>query len=59
MDYIVEFSEWLYSRHFPVEDAVLHLRWAINMLLAMKPTGDVPMREPEPGLDGKQGRAGR
>ncbi|XP_058527647.1 cilia- and flagella-associated protein 46 [Ochotona princeps] len=52
VDYIVEFSEWLYSRHFPVEDAVLHLRWAIDILLAMKPTGDVPTREPEPGLDG-------
>ncbi|XP_069914365.1 cilia- and flagella-associated protein 46 isoform X3 [Oryctolagus cuniculus] len=49
VDYIVQFSQWLYSRQFPLEDAVLHLRWAISILLAMKPR-DAPTakREPEP-----------
>ncbi|XP_058291859.1 cilia- and flagella-associated protein 46 isoform X10 [Hylobates moloch] len=49
VEYLVEFGQWLHHRHFPLEDVVFHLRWAVEILLAMKPPGDAP--EPEPTLD--------
>ncbi|XP_023564812.1 cilia- and flagella-associated protein 46 [Octodon degus] len=48
VDYIMEFSEWLYHKQFPLEDVVAQLTWAIEILLAMKPSGDVPKVEPAP-----------
>nr|XP_054099496.1 cilia- and flagella-associated protein 46 isoform X11 [Callithrix jacchus] len=51
VEYLLEFSQWLYHRHFPLEDVVFHLRWAIEIMLAMKPPGDSP--EPEPTPDGR------
>ncbi|XP_008581370.1 PREDICTED: tetratricopeptide repeat protein 40, partial [Galeopterus variegatus] len=48
VDYILEFSEWLYYNQFPLEDVVFHIEWAIEILLAMKPPGDVPKPEPTP-----------
>ncbi|KAI4530357.1 hypothetical protein MG293_019246 [Ovis ammon polii] len=42
VDYIMEFSEWLYYRQFPLEDVVFHLKWAIDILLRMHPVGRVP-----------------
>nr|XP_021493514.1 cilia- and flagella-associated protein 46 [Meriones unguiculatus] len=51
VDYIVEFSEWLYYKHFPLEDVVIHLEWAIRILLSMKPTEDSP--EPDPKKEGQ------
>nr|XP_039321178.1 cilia- and flagella-associated protein 46 isoform X3 [Saimiri boliviensis boliviensis] len=51
VDYLLEFSQWLYHRHFPLDDVVFHLRWAIEILLAMKPPSDTP--EPEPVPDGE------
>ncbi|XP_023492381.2 cilia- and flagella-associated protein 46 isoform X4 [Equus caballus] len=42
IDYIMEFSEWLYYKQFPIEDVIFHLRSAIDMLLLMKPARDTP-----------------
>ncbi|XP_011370907.1 cilia- and flagella-associated protein 46, partial [Pteropus vampyrus] len=42
VDYIMEFSEWLYHRQFPIEDVTFHLNWAIDILLGMKPAKDAP-----------------
>nr|XP_058154071.1 cilia- and flagella-associated protein 46 isoform X2 [Dasypus novemcinctus] len=39
VDYIVELSEWLYDKQFPLEDVVFHLRWAIDLLLATSGPG--------------------
>ena len=33
MDYILEFSEWLYYKQFPLEDVIFHLKWAIDIHL--------------------------
>ncbi|XP_038168284.1 cilia- and flagella-associated protein 46 [Arvicola amphibius] len=51
VDYIVEFSEWMYYKQFPMEDVIAHLEWAIEILLSMKPTEDSP--EPEPKTEGQ------
>ncbi|XP_074194762.1 LOW QUALITY PROTEIN: cilia- and flagella-associated protein 46 [Rhinolophus sinicus] len=45
VDYIVEFSEWLYHRQFPIDDVAFHLNWAIDILLGMK----AARATPEPG----------
>ncbi|XP_060027023.1 cilia- and flagella-associated protein 46 isoform X2 [Erinaceus europaeus] len=47
VDYIVEFSEWLYHRQFPMEDVVFHLEWALDILLAMQPAGQAPEADEE------------
>ncbi|KAK7804541.1 hypothetical protein U0070_002598 [Myodes glareolus] len=49
VDYILEFSEWMYYKQFPMEDVIAHLEWAIEILLSMKPTEDSP--EPEPKME--------
>ncbi|XP_021108879.1 cilia- and flagella-associated protein 46 isoform X3 [Heterocephalus glaber] len=46
VDYIMEFSEWLYHKQFPLEDVVSQLTWAIEILLTMKLSGDIPKLEP-------------
>ena len=35
VDYIMEFSEWLYQHQFPVEDALGQLQWALTLLLTL------------------------
>ena len=42
VDYIMEFSERLYYKQFPLEDVIFHLKWAIDILLRMRPVGGVP-----------------
>ncbi|KAF5914545.1 hypothetical protein HPG69_010817 [Diceros bicornis minor] len=42
VDYIMEFSEWLYYKQFPINDVIFHLKWAIDILLMMKPARDTP-----------------
>ncbi|XP_026968831.1 cilia- and flagella-associated protein 46 [Sagmatias obliquidens] len=42
VDYIMEFSEWLYHNQFPLEDVVFHLEWAIDILLRMRPDRGSP-----------------
>ncbi|XP_045295286.1 cilia- and flagella-associated protein 46 isoform X5 [Leopardus geoffroyi] len=42
VEYILEFSEWLYDKQFPMEDVTFHLTWAIHILLAMIPARDAP-----------------
>ncbi|KAF4019376.1 hypothetical protein G4228_010549 [Cervus hanglu yarkandensis] len=37
VDSIMEFSEWLYHKQFPLEDVAFHLKWAIDILLRMQP----------------------
>uniref|UniRef100_A0A2K5ZBY5 Cilia and flagella associated protein 46 n=1 Tax=Mandrillus leucophaeus TaxID=9568 RepID=A0A2K5ZBY5_MANLE len=48
VEYLMEFGQWLHHRHFPLEDVVFHLRWAVEILLAMKPPSDAPEAEPTP-----------
>ncbi|XP_036685221.1 cilia- and flagella-associated protein 46 isoform X2 [Balaenoptera musculus] len=42
VDYIMEFSEWLYHKQFPLEDVIFHLKWAIDILLRMQPDRGSP-----------------
>ncbi|XP_054975087.1 cilia- and flagella-associated protein 46 [Sorex araneus] len=42
VDYILEFSKWLYYRQFPLDNVVFLLKWAISILLRMGPTREVP-----------------
>nr|XP_030688013.1 cilia- and flagella-associated protein 46 [Globicephala melas] len=42
VDYIMEFSEWLFHNQFPLEDVVFHLEWAIDILLRMRPDRGSP-----------------
>eukprot|EP00070_Physeter_catodon_P030862 XP_028337756.1 cilia- and flagella-associated protein 46 [Physeter catodon] len=42
VDCIMEFSEWLYRRQFPLADATFHLKWAIGILLRMQPDSGSP-----------------
>lgn len=51
VDYIMEFSEWLYHNQFPLEDVVFHLEWAIDILLRMRPDRG----SPEPAAAGAAG----
>ncbi|XP_035317165.1 cilia- and flagella-associated protein 46 isoform X1 [Cricetulus griseus] len=51
VDYIIEFSQWMYYNQFPMEEVIFHLDWAIEILLSMKPTEDSP--EPEPNKEGQ------
>jgi hypothetical protein len=48
VDYILEFSEWLYYKQFPLDDVICHITWAAEILLAMKPA-----LEPELESEGK------
>ncbi|KAL4698410.1 hypothetical protein H8959_011067 [Pygathrix nigripes] len=48
VEYLMEFGQWLHHRHFPLEDVVFHLHWAVEILLAMKPPSDAPEAEPTP-----------
>lgn len=52
VDYIMEFSEWLYHRQFPIEDVAFHLNWAIDILLRMKAAGGTP----EPAGEATRGK---
>ncbi|XP_036590867.1 cilia- and flagella-associated protein 46-like [Trichosurus vulpecula] len=36
IDYLMEFSEWLYYNQFPINNVFFHLNWAIDLLLSMK-----------------------
>lgn len=56
VDYIVEFSEWMYYKQFPLEDVFDHLEWAIEILLCMKATEDA--LESDPKKEGEGGHAG-
>ena len=51
VDYIMEFSEWMYYKQFPLDDVFDHLDWAIEILLSMKPNEDA--LEPEPKKEGE------
>ncbi|KAB0347365.1 hypothetical protein FD754_012222 [Muntiacus muntjak] len=51
VDSIMEFSEWLYYKQFPLEDVAFHLKWAIDILLRMQPVRSVP----EPAAVGATG----
>ncbi|XP_059947631.1 cilia- and flagella-associated protein 46 [Mesoplodon densirostris] len=42
VDCIMEFSEWLYHKQFPLEDVIFHLEWAIDILLRMQPDRGSP-----------------
>lgn len=35
VEYLLEFSEWLYQQQFPVQDALDQLQWATDILLKM------------------------
>lgn len=36
VDYLIEFSQWLYCNEFPITDALDQLQWAIDIILSMK-----------------------
>ena len=36
VEYLMEFSEWLYVNEFPLEDCLDQLEWAADILLNMK-----------------------
>ncbi|XP_072485231.1 cilia- and flagella-associated protein 46 isoform X2 [Notamacropus eugenii] len=36
IDYLLEFSEWLYYNQFPIHNIFFHLNWAVDLLLGMK-----------------------
>ncbi|XP_078006794.1 cilia- and flagella-associated protein 46 isoform X2 [Phascolarctos cinereus] len=42
--YLMEFSEWLYCNHFPLNNITFHLDWAIDLLLSMR-TPRCPSKE--------------
>ncbi|XP_074153317.1 cilia- and flagella-associated protein 46 [Sminthopsis crassicaudata] len=42
IDYLIEFSEWLYHNQFPVENVLSHLDWAIDLVLNMKTQNSSP-----------------
>ncbi|XP_047615394.1 cilia- and flagella-associated protein 46 isoform X9 [Phacochoerus africanus] len=41
-DYIMEFSQWLYHKQFPLEDVIFHLQWAVDILLQMQQDRGTP-----------------
>ncbi|XP_025093435.1 cilia- and flagella-associated protein 46-like isoform X2 [Pomacea canaliculata] len=36
VDYLLEFSQWLYYNHFPLQDVLDQVEWAIDILLNMQ-----------------------
>ena len=50
VEYIMEFSEWLYYKQFPMEDVTFHLKWAIDILLMMTSARDTPEPAGDVGL---------
>ncbi|XP_031805262.1 cilia- and flagella-associated protein 46 [Sarcophilus harrisii] len=42
IDYLIEFSEWLYHNQFPIENVLSHLDWTISLLLNMKTQSNSP-----------------
>ncbi|ESP03735.1 hypothetical protein LOTGIDRAFT_237561 [Lottia gigantea] len=36
IDYLLEFSQWLYVNQFPIEDSIDQVEWAVDILLNMK-----------------------
>ena len=51
VDYILAFSEWLYSHQFPIEEALGHLQWALSLLTERGGGG-------EQGEEGEEGGGG-
>ncbi|XP_049646414.1 cilia- and flagella-associated protein 46-like [Suncus etruscus] len=47
VDYILEFSKWLYQRQFALEDVVFLLKWSISILLSLGDAGDTAAEAPE------------
>ncbi|XP_078499587.1 cilia- and flagella-associated protein 46 [Lissotriton helveticus] len=45
VDHLIELAEWLYSKQFPVTDALGLLDWAMEILLKMKPTKSADIEE--------------
>lgn len=50
VDYVMEFSEWLYRHQYPVEDARGQLQWALTLLLTL---GGEERGDEEEGEDSK------
>lgn len=53
-EYILTFSEWLYTHQYPVQDALSHLQWALTLLLQSGTA--VERKEEEEGGMGEEGR---
>lgn len=47
VDYILEFSKWLYQRQFALEDVVFLLKWSISILLSLGDAGDTAAEAPK------------
>ena len=39
VDYLLEFSEWLYAHQYPVQDALSHLQWGLTLLQQLLQSG--------------------
>ncbi|XP_047559332.1 cilia- and flagella-associated protein 46 isoform X1 [Lutra lutra] len=48
VEYILELSEWLYYKQFPMEDVIFHLKWAVDILMLITPARDTPEGAEEP-----------
>ncbi|XP_073210056.1 cilia- and flagella-associated protein 46 isoform X3 [Lepidochelys kempii] len=49
VDYLMEFAEWLYCNKFPLNDAIKHLDWAVDILLHLK-LAKGPLEEEEKNI---------
>ncbi|XP_074815211.1 cilia- and flagella-associated protein 46 isoform X2 [Natator depressus] len=49
VDYLMEFAEWLYCNKFPLNDAIKHLDWAVDILLHLK-LAKGPLKEEEKNI---------
>nr|XP_042712700.1 cilia- and flagella-associated protein 46 isoform X3 [Chrysemys picta bellii] len=49
VDYLMEFAEWLYCNQFPLNDAIKHLDWAVDILLHLK-LAKGPLEEEEKNI---------
>ena len=58
MDYILAFSEWLYTHQFPVEEALSHLQWALALLLGIGEEEGERGEEAKRGEEGEEGEGG-
>nr|XP_016847701.1 PREDICTED: cilia- and flagella-associated protein 46 [Anolis carolinensis] len=49
VDNLIDFAEWLYCKEFPLNEAIKHLDWAINILLYLNPVRNSPEDEDSRG----------
>lgn len=58
VDYILAFSEWLYTHQYPVQDTLSHLQWALTLLLQSGMEEGGKVEEEEGVRKGEKGEGG-